>query len=363
MSIDDRRTHDDDDVPPRDDELRALYRQLPVEEPGAEIDDAIRAAARRAVGAAPVRTPVQSFPRVLRWAVPFATAASLILVVMLARDEHPERAAVPEALQEMASVEQGGGVSAPPAITVPDAIVVTDADAMTERNPVAKPEPVASAPAVAMEDAPAPAEPISAPIAPGAPAAVPRQVEEKLSDHVADFSAQQSSPAALAKEEDSGAQLVRRKSTVRQLALESSAAMGAVADVASGPAAGSAAAAPAPVPQAVAPVDWPWSTPPGERIDQGWLAGYHLLSRTGSARDASAVFVVRGAANGDEGSDPAGWRDAIAGSLLHAHGWVQAGACGGEAGLRLLRGGAQVTLQAGSGAVVVAWQREAGCRQ
>ena len=74
---------------PRDDELRARYRALATEEPSAALDDAIRAAARRAVASAPGakrRSPAQ------RWAVPVSLAAVLFLsfgVVMHMQQEAP----------------------------------------------------------------------------------------------------------------------------------------------------------------------------------------------------------------------------------------------------------------------------------
>jgi hypothetical protein len=71
----------------RDAELEALYRSLPRATPQSGLDDAIRAAARRAIGARP-RAAV--FSR--RWGFPVAVAAVLVLSVTLAvlvREEAP----------------------------------------------------------------------------------------------------------------------------------------------------------------------------------------------------------------------------------------------------------------------------------
>lgn len=61
---------------PGDDALRARYQALPKDEPSADIDAAVRAAARRAVGAGPGTR--RGAPR---WAMPVATAAVLVLAV------------------------------------------------------------------------------------------------------------------------------------------------------------------------------------------------------------------------------------------------------------------------------------------
>jgi hypothetical protein len=73
----------------RDDELRARYRALATEEPSAALDDAIRAAARRAVASAPGGARRSSTQR---WAVPVSLAAVLFLsfgVVMHMQQETP----------------------------------------------------------------------------------------------------------------------------------------------------------------------------------------------------------------------------------------------------------------------------------
>jgi len=74
---------------PRDDAIRKRYRELATEEPSAALDDAIRAAARRAVSSGPgsIRKPGAA-----RWAVPVSVAAVLFLsfsVVMRLEKEAP----------------------------------------------------------------------------------------------------------------------------------------------------------------------------------------------------------------------------------------------------------------------------------
>lgn len=69
------RDHD-----PGDETLRALYRQLPADEPGAHIDALLRAAAHEAAREARQRRRL--WP-VLRWSVPLAAAAAALLVVVI----------------------------------------------------------------------------------------------------------------------------------------------------------------------------------------------------------------------------------------------------------------------------------------
>jgi hypothetical protein len=81
---------------PHDDDLRALYRQLPAEEPQAQTDDAIRAAARRAVAAAP-RHSAPAWRGILRWQVPVAVAATLLLTLVIVREEPAQYSALQNA--------------------------------------------------------------------------------------------------------------------------------------------------------------------------------------------------------------------------------------------------------------------------
>lgn len=68
-----------DDLP-QDASLRTLLRQLPAEEPPAQLDEAILAAARREVRARPVHAGWSA-----RWRIPLAAAASVLLSVVLVR--------------------------------------------------------------------------------------------------------------------------------------------------------------------------------------------------------------------------------------------------------------------------------------
>lgn len=130
---------------PRDEALRARYRALATEEPSAALDDAIRAAARRAVASAPGGARRS---RMQRWVVPASVAAVLFLsfgVVMQMEQETPT-------LQEEL-------MRAPPAASAPAA-------------------PAASAPAAKSEGrlAEAPYTQLPAPVAAEPPRQAPREV-------------------------------------------------------------------------------------------------------------------------------------------------------------------------------------------
>ena len=74
----------------RDARLAALYRTATQDEPPQVLDDAIRAAARRAVSSKP-RSAVSSLRR--SWGVPVSIAAVVVLsvsLVVVIRDEAPE---------------------------------------------------------------------------------------------------------------------------------------------------------------------------------------------------------------------------------------------------------------------------------
>jgi hypothetical protein len=86
-------------------ELRARYREASVEEPSSALDDAIRAQARRAVGARP-RSAGSPFSST--WRLPLSLAAMLVLsvtlTVMVTRQD-----------QHLASVDESGGRRSAPA--------------------------------------------------------------------------------------------------------------------------------------------------------------------------------------------------------------------------------------------------------
>ena len=80
----------------RDEQLSSIYRAVPAEAPPPALDDAIRAAARREVGARPRRAGAPF----ARWQMPLSIAAVLVLcvsLVVLMRDEGGELTQVPRA--------------------------------------------------------------------------------------------------------------------------------------------------------------------------------------------------------------------------------------------------------------------------
>jgi hypothetical protein len=165
----------------RDDELRARYRALATEEPSVALDDAIRAAARRAVASAPGgsrRSTAQ------RWAVPVSLAAVLFLsfgVVMHMQQETPSveselRGAPPPAASSTAAP--------PPKVTdeiardKPSEVAIAPEPRKAKKVAEPPPAPVPAAP-------PAPAAPpppsATAPTVQTAPLMKQEAVKEKLS--------------------------------------------------------------------------------------------------------------------------------------------------------------------------------------
>jgi hypothetical protein len=76
----------------RDPRLDRAYRGLPGDEPPPEVDERIRAAARRAVGAKPQSLEARPRSWASRWRVPLSLAASVVVVVtltlMMQEEEH-----------------------------------------------------------------------------------------------------------------------------------------------------------------------------------------------------------------------------------------------------------------------------------
>jgi len=76
----------------RDPRLDHAYRELPGDEPTPEVDERIRAAARRAVGAKPQSLGARQRSWAARWRVPLSLAASVVVVVtltlMVQEEEH-----------------------------------------------------------------------------------------------------------------------------------------------------------------------------------------------------------------------------------------------------------------------------------
>jgi len=67
----------------RDPRLDQAYRELPRDEPPPEVDERIRAAARRAVGARPQSLEARQRSWASRWRVPLSLAASVVVVATL----------------------------------------------------------------------------------------------------------------------------------------------------------------------------------------------------------------------------------------------------------------------------------------
>ncbi|MDR2186570.1 MAG: hypothetical protein LBE62_00795 [Azonexus sp.] len=140
----------------RDARLSALYRQLPPEEPSADTDAAIRAAARRAVGAGPGNRAAR---RYIGW---FASAATVLLCFGVVMQMERETKS-PDLMPEAPAISQ-------PAV-VPDAAPLEQERAAAKEfaNEAAKEERV---PIAKAEAAPA-GEPGMAAVPPPAPAAAP----------------------------------------------------------------------------------------------------------------------------------------------------------------------------------------------
>jgi hypothetical protein len=178
----------------RDPRLDEAYRRMPGEEPPRELDDRIRAAARRAVGARP-RSTAQSW--ISPWRVPLALAATIVLTVTLTlmvyeseeappplRAPAPAATGVPAPAGEAAKPEakrpaeppapQAPGTAAPPRSFASEAARQAAPPSATElreeraAEPLAKRRDEASKPAVA--PAPAPSVAAPSPAAPAAPA-------------------------------------------------------------------------------------------------------------------------------------------------------------------------------------------------
>ncbi len=125
----------------RDPRLDSAYRDTPRDEPPPELDERIRAAARRAVRAGPQsleeRTAAargRSF--VVRWRVPLSLAATVVLVVSLAL-------LVQEAVQR-SQYDGAGPVSAPspaPAVAPSAPPAANETDVPREAAPPASPKP------------------------------------------------------------------------------------------------------------------------------------------------------------------------------------------------------------------------------
>jgi len=107
-----------DDTTEHDARLAAVYRAAAREEPPPALDDAIRAAARRAVSTRPRRV---SSPFIRSWRVPLSIAAVMLLTVSLVtvmREEPPEIMLPPGGVR---LVDEADHMRAGPAADVPNA--------------------------------------------------------------------------------------------------------------------------------------------------------------------------------------------------------------------------------------------------
>lgn len=140
------RPPDADPTPPRDPAFDAAWRAASHEAPPAALDDAIRAAARRAVDAGPRRVPEATRPE--RWWWPLAAAATIGAVAIGILQLMPDRAGAP------------GDESA----------IVTDMPATAPSGPASGPASIPSAaPSAAPPVTPEAARPIAPAVAPSAP--------------------------------------------------------------------------------------------------------------------------------------------------------------------------------------------------
>jgi hypothetical protein len=129
------------------------YRAAPQDEPPAALDDAIRAAARRAVQAGP-RPAGTPFMR--RWQLPLAAAASVTLavsVLFVTLDEHPDKVVVPEAIVSV----PGPAEKTMPADT--RAIPSSPTSPSSSSAPATSPSPSVAGTALPADSPPPPATP------------------------------------------------------------------------------------------------------------------------------------------------------------------------------------------------------------
>lgn len=112
--------------------LRALYRQLPADEPSAATDDAILAAARRATKSGPAAVPWTR-----RWRVPLAAAATLLLAFGILLQMPTQRTVVQDAFHEQQALDEKSSMNAEPSVVAaaPPAEIAADAGPPAESVP------------------------------------------------------------------------------------------------------------------------------------------------------------------------------------------------------------------------------------
>ncbi len=188
--------------------LRALYRELPAEEPSAALDDAILAAARRATGSRPRAAGWwSSATSSRRWRAPLAAAAVLLLAVGVLVQEPWQRSVMPEGLvleqsadsevskavavkSERASSENAESPAAVPAVPVvqsraPAVEGAEKAKRVIETTQIANNEARKAASNMAMHEMPAPA-PSSVAMPAAASVPTPALAEDAAAEVVAD---------------------------------------------------------------------------------------------------------------------------------------------------------------------------------
>lgn len=140
----------------RDPRLDQAYRELPGDEPSPEVDERIRAAARRAVGARPQSLEARERSWVSRWRVPLSLAASVAVVatltLMMQEEEHRESlrgipAETPSAPTSLEDRATSRASEAPKPAPAP------------ARSAPPAPEPTRAPPATPMRDAATPPPP------------------------------------------------------------------------------------------------------------------------------------------------------------------------------------------------------------
>ena len=140
----------------RDPHLDRAYRETPRDEPPPELDERIRAAARRAVGTRPQSLEQQAGDArrrswASRWRVPLSVAATLViaatLTVMVQDEERRPRDDAGRGVSPMIVPAREAEKPAPPAASAPDAAAI--------RELRSAPAPAAPAPARRESAAPA----------------------------------------------------------------------------------------------------------------------------------------------------------------------------------------------------------------
>ncbi len=251
-----------------DPQLAALYRAGTTAEPPAQLDDAIRAAARREVAAGPRRAGAR------RWALPVSLAAVLVLsvsVVTLMREQGADRpeSLIPPPAQTPAATMQSEierrEIAEPPTAAVPESVPKRRSAAPTVTAP----------PAPVVQDA----APVPAPALSGRVAEAERGATESRAKAMAAESSNRAEDRAPALRDYAAPQPLQRSAPAPM----ADAANGAGASVAR-PAAPAAALSAAPAKSAL------WQDLLKEPPEK-WLQRIAELRRGGKTADADALLA------------------------------------------------------------------------